>query len=113
MVREALLLVADMPFDHPPPRIGRRIHRPLRSVAQSRDPCHEVEFLSTTLAMEPYPPQKQRVRAAVDRSGTAVRSKHPLIASDIDGEAGQTMVCYNSPTRRQASAMESASARSG
>lgn len=73
VLRETLRLVAEMPFDRPPPWLGQRIHKLLRDATGNPDPYRAVKRHSNALALELYPTLKQRVRASADPFAAAVR----------------------------------------
>ena len=73
VLRHTLRLVAEMPFDRPPPWLGQRIHRLLRDATGHADPYRHVKRHSNELALELYPALKQRVRSSVDPFAAAVR----------------------------------------
>ena len=73
VLRETLRLVAEMPFDRPPPWMGQRIHRLLREATRNPDPYRQVKNHSNALALELFATLKQRLRASADPFATAVR----------------------------------------
>jgi uncharacterized protein with ATP-grasp and redox domains len=73
VVRETLRLVVRMPFNRPPPWMGRQIHELLRDATGNPDPYREVNRRSNALALELYPTLKQRVGASADPFAAAVR----------------------------------------
>jgi uncharacterized protein with ATP-grasp and redox domains len=73
VVRETLRLAADIPFDLPPPWMGKRIHRLLRETVRDPDPYRDVKRDSTRLAQALYPDLKRRVRTSTDRFAIALR----------------------------------------
>jgi uncharacterized protein with ATP-grasp and redox domains len=73
VLRETLRLVAQMPFDRPPPWLGQRIHKLLREATGNPDPYRALKRHSNNLALGLYPELKQRVRAAADPFAMAVR----------------------------------------
>ncbi|MCK4661108.1 MAG: DUF89 family protein [Phycisphaerae bacterium] len=73
LIRETLLLVAEMPFDRSPPWMGQRIHRLLRELTGEKDPYRQVKQHSNNLALSLYAELKERVRGSADPFATAVR----------------------------------------
>lgn len=72
VLRETLRLVAEMPFERPPPWMGQRIHKLLREATGNRDPYAEVKRRSNALALALYPVLKKHVRGSSDAFATAV-----------------------------------------
>lgn len=73
VLRETLRLVAEMPFDRPPPWLGQRIHKLLRDATGHADPYRDVKRHSNALGLQLYPALKQRVRASAAPFAAAVR----------------------------------------
>ena len=73
VLRETLRLVAEAPFDRPPPWIAQRIHHLLREVTGNADPYDLAKRHSNELALFLYPKLKERVRSSADPFATAVR----------------------------------------
>jgi len=80
VVREKFRLAARMPFGHPPPWMGQRIHRLLRQVTGNSDPYREAKRRSSAAALELYPGLEERVAASADPFATAV---HLAIAGNV------------------------------
>ena len=72
VVREALRLAAEMPFDRSPPWMGQQIHRLLRNATGDSDPYREVKRRSNALALSLYPTLQGHVRESADPFATAV-----------------------------------------
>jgi len=73
LLRETLRLVAEMPFDRPPPWMGQRIHRLLRKLTGNPDPYRQAKIRSNALALELYPTLRRQVYAGCDPFAASVR----------------------------------------
>lgn len=73
VVRDTVRLVAKLPFDRPPPWMGRQIHRLLREATHDPDPYCDIKKRSNALALALYPELEQRVRTSADPFAAAVR----------------------------------------
>jgi len=73
ILRETLVLAAEMPFDHPPPWMGQKIHRLLREATGRLDPYREMKERSNAIALALYPELQSQVRTSADPFATAVR----------------------------------------
>jgi uncharacterized protein with ATP-grasp and redox domains len=73
VLRRTLRLVAEMPFDRPPPWMGQQIHRLVRELSGDPNPYHRAKRHSNALALQLYPTLKQRVRESPDPFATAIR----------------------------------------
>jgi len=73
VLRATLRQAADMPFDRPPPWMGRQIHRLLRELTGDPDPYRQDKRRSNELALSLLPSLKQQVADSADPFGTAVR----------------------------------------
>jgi hypothetical protein len=62
-----------MPFDHPPPWVGQRIHRMLREATGDRDPYRAAKRRANELALSLLPELEQHVRDSADPLATAAR----------------------------------------
>jgi uncharacterized protein with ATP-grasp and redox domains len=73
VVRDTVRLVTKLPFDRPPPWMGRQIHRLLREATHDPDPYRDIKKRSNALALALYPELKRRVRMSADPFAAAVR----------------------------------------
>ena len=73
VLRKTLRLIAETPFDRPPPWMAQRIHHLLREATGNADPYDLAKKHSNDLALSLYSQLKERVRASADPFATAVR----------------------------------------
>jgi len=70
MVREVLLLAAQLDLNRPPPFVGQAIHRRLRELTGVEDPYREAKHRFNRLAMDALP----ELAALVQQSGDRLRA---------------------------------------
>lgn len=73
IMRDALRLAADTPFDQPPVLIGAAMHRMLREMTGNDDPYRAVKDESNELALRLLPELRRRVQQADDPFEVALR----------------------------------------
>ena len=73
VVREVLLLAADLDMSQSPPVIGQRIHRLIRKLIYNKNPYHELKERFNRLALRMCAELEERVRTSEDPLETAVR----------------------------------------
>lgn len=73
VVREVLVLAADLDMSQSPPVIGQQIHRLIRKLIGNTDPYRELKQRFNRLALELCAELEERVRTSEDPMETAVR----------------------------------------
>jgi len=73
VVRRALRVASEVPFDRSPPEVGREIHRAIREESGADDPYAEVKRRFNGFALGLVPACRERIEASADPFAAAVR----------------------------------------
>ncbi len=73
LLRQILKEISTMDMHHPPPVMGRDIHRLIRETVGSRDPYKRIKERFNRLARKVYPEMENKVRQSANPLETALR----------------------------------------